>query len=92
MEKIGSVEAASMLVDDAVSSGRAREIWDQIMVDTGRPVSTNACLASFPGVLEKIGDYVGIIKNKTKLKRVVDAKAIAQRVAVEVLRRSSIRT
>ena len=62
-EKIGSVGAASMLVDDAVSSGRSREIWDQIMADTGRPTSFNACLASFSGVLEKIGDYVGIIKS-----------------------------
>ena len=81
-----------MLVNEAVSSGKGREIWDQIMEDSGRTSSFNACLAPFPGVLEKIGDYVGIIKNKTKLKRVVDAKAIAQRVAVEVLRRSSIRT
>ena len=91
---IRSSKAVSMLVDEAVSNGKGRVIWDQLMDDhAGRTTSSNnACLASFPGVLEKIGDYVGIIKNKTKLKRVVDAKAIAQRVAVEVLRRSSIRT
>lgn len=76
-----------MLVNEAVSSGKGREIWDQIMADTGRPVSTNACLASFPGILEKIGDYVGIIKNKTELKRAADAKSIAESVSVEELLR-----
>ena len=80
-----------MLVDDAVLSGRSREIWDQLTADAGRKTSSNSCLASFPGVLEKIGDYVGIIKNKTKLKRVADAKAIAQSVTVDELRRSSRR-
>ena len=90
-KRIRSVEAASMLVNDAVLSGRAHEIWDQIMEDSGRTSSFNACLASFPGVLEKIGDYVGIIKSKTKLKRVADAKAIAQSLTVAELRRSSRR-
>ena len=91
-EKIRSDEAASMLVDDAVSGGRAREIWDQLMADAGRTTSSNSCLASFPGVLEKIGDYVGIIKSKKKLKRAADAKfAVQSYVTVERLRRWSRR-
>ena len=90
-KRIGSLEAASMLVDEAVSNGKGRDIWDQLMADAGRTSSSNSCLASFPGVLEKIGDYVGIIKNKTKFKRVADAKAIAQRVNADELRRSSRR-
>ena len=90
-KKIRSAEAASMIVDDIVLSGRAREIWDQLMADAGRTTSSNSCLASFPGALEKIGDYVGIIKSKTKLKRVADAKAAVQSVAVERLQLSSRR-
>ena len=75
--RIGSV-GASMLVDEAVTKGKSRDIWDSLLTDIGRTASANACLASFDGVLEKIGDYVGIIKNKTKLKRIADSKAIAK--------------
>ena len=86
--RIRSDAAASMIVDDVISNGRALEVWDRQMADAGRATSFNSCLAPFPGVLEKIGDYVGIIKNKTKLKRVIDAKAIAQNVTIEELLRS----
>ena len=88
--RIKSDEAASILVDEAVSNGKGRIVWDQLMADAVT-TSFNSCLASFPGVLEKIGDYVGIIKSKTKMKRVVDAKALAQSVTVDELRRSSRR-
>ena len=86
--RIKSEEAASLLVDEAVSSGKGRVIWDQLIADAVT-TSSNSCLASFPGVLEKIGDYVGIIKSKTKLKRIADAKAAAQSVTVEELQRLS---
>ena len=82
-KRIGTV-GASMLVDEAVANGKSRDIWDCLLVDIGRTASANACLSSFDGVLEKIGDYVGVIKSK-KLKRVADAEAIVQNVAIEDL-------
>lgn len=87
-ERVGSA-GASMLVDEAVCNGRAPDIWDTLLADIGRTTSVNACLVSFDGVLEKIGDYVGIIKSKTKLKRVADAKDTAQSVTVLELWRLS---
>jgi len=69
--RLGNVEAASMFVDGAISNGNVRDIWDKLM-------PSNACLASFPGVLEKIADYVGIIKSKPELRRVEGAHAAAK--------------
>ena len=83
--RIGSVEAASMLVDTAVKDGSERDIWDQLIVDSGRTTSSNSCLASFDGVLEKIGDYVGIIREGKKIKRVKTAQDIARNVTTEDL-------
>jgi len=79
-ERLGSVGAASILVDGAIANKNLRNAWDQLMVDVGRPTSTNACLAPFPGVLEKICDYVGIIKSKTKLRRIEDARIAAKEI------------
>jgi len=72
-EGIGSAGAASMLVGAANANGTTRDIWDQLMKDNGRPTSNNACLASFPGILEKIGDFVGIMKSKQKIRRIKSA-------------------
>ena len=83
--RIGSVEAASMLVDTAVKDGSERDIWDQLIADSGRTTSSNSCLASFDGVLEKIGDYVGIIREEKKIKRVKTAQDIARNVTTEDL-------
>ena len=82
-DRLGSVGAAAMLVDRAVSNGEGRIVWDKLMEDTGRP--TNACLASLDGVLEKIGDYVGIIRCKTRVRRVRDALDIASKITKEEL-------
>jgi len=76
-KRLGNVEAASMLVDGAVANGNSHDIWDQLMGGAGRPSSHNACLASFPGVLEKIADYVGIIK-RPELRRIEDARDAAK--------------
>ena len=83
--RIGSAEAASMLVDTAVKDGSDRDIWDQLIVDSGRTTSSNSCLASFDGVLEKIGDYVGIIKEGKKIARIKTAQEIARNITTEDL-------
>jgi len=59
--------------------------WSRPKEDAGavRLASNNACLAAFPGLLEKIGDYVGIIKNKTKVKRIEDALVLARSITME---------
>jgi uncharacterized protein Smg (DUF494 family) len=54
-------------------------------VDTDRPASNNACFAPYDGVLEKIGDFVGIIKNKTKVERIMSALNLAKTVTVDEL-------
>jgi hypothetical protein len=76
-ERLGSVGAASILVDGAIANGSLQDAWDQLM-----PTSTNACLAPFPGVLEKIGDYVGILKSKPKLRRIKGASFAAKEILV----------
>jgi len=86
-EGIGSVEAASMLVGAAMSNGITRDIWEQLMMDVGRPRSSNACLASHPGLLEKIGDFVGIIKSKKKMIRIYSALDLAPSITTTQLSR-----
>ena len=84
-KRLGSLGAASMLVDGAIENCTCRDIWNKLMADAGRTSSANACLASLNGVLEKIGDYVGIIKSETGLRRIRDAQNIARTVTKEQL-------
>ena len=68
-KKLGSEEAASFLVEEIEANGKGRALWKKLQSDIGRPESSNSCLAAHPGILERIGAYVGIVKNKTKLSR-----------------------
>jgi len=84
--KLGSARAASVLVDEAVSNGKGRVVWDLLLADVGRTISANACLAPFGGVLEKIGNFVGIIKSKARIKRLRDARHMVTNLTEEDLR------
>ena len=76
--RIGCAEAASLLVDETVSNGKGRSAWNQLMTATGRTTSANACLTPLKGVLEKISDYVGIVRSKASVARIQDALAITK--------------
>ena len=67
--KLGSETAATFLVEEVEANGKGRTLWDKLQSDIGRSKSSNSCLAAHPGILERIGAYVGIVKNKTKLSR-----------------------
>ena len=69
MKKLGSEESASIVVKEVEANGKGQALWDQLQSDIGRPESSNSCLAAHPGILERIGAYVGFVKSKTKLKR-----------------------
>ena len=70
-EKLGNAKAATLLVDGAISSGTHQTVWKEL---TRKPAN-NACLEGFPGVLERIADYVGITKSKSKLRKMVQFRA-----------------
>ena len=62
-KKTGNSEASSALVEGAIAVEKGKLVWDLLMADRRDPAN-NQCLGAFPGVLEKIGDYVGVIKSK----------------------------
>lgn len=63
MKKTGNSEASSALVEGAIAVDKGKIVWDLLMADRRHPAN-NQCLSAFPGVLEKIGEYVGVIKSK----------------------------
>ena len=85
--RTGCAETASLLVDETVSNGKGRAAWSQLMKATGRTTSANACLAPLKGVLEKISDYVGVVRSKTSVTRIRDTLAMTEeRITEEELR------
>ena len=69
VQKTGNVPASSMLMDSAVSVGNAKAIWDSFMAESRMP-ARNQCLGPFPGVLERIAEFVDVIKSKKELRNV----------------------
>ena len=65
IRKLGNEEAASIVLEDVVANGNGRALWDKLQSDIGRPKSSNLCLSAHPGILERIGAYVGFVKSKT---------------------------
>ena len=70
-KKLGNTKAAALLVDGAISNGTHRTVWKELM----RKPADNACLSAFPGVLERIADYVGVTKSKSKMRRIMQFRA-----------------
>ena len=69
MKKLGSEEAASIVAEEVDANGKGRALWDKLQSDIGRSKSSNSCLAAHPGILERIGAYVGFMKSKLKISR-----------------------
>lgn len=65
-KKVGSDECASYLIDGAISIGRGQAVW----VGLVRKPALNSCLASLPGITERIASFVGTGMTKKKLERV----------------------
>ena len=69
VQKTGNSEASFALVEGAIAVEKGKFVWDSLMADRQRrDPANNHCLGAFTGVLQKIGDYVGVIKSKNKRK------------------------
>ena len=62
VQKTGNSFASSVLVDCAVEQGFGRAVWDSFMEKCRAP-ARNQCLGPFPGVLERIAEFVGVVKS-----------------------------
>jgi len=80
-KKLGSAEAALLVVQGAIAIGNCRAVWDKLL----RTYPTNSCLAPFPGIVENIAEYVGFTKSKSKMKRLKEFRAIISMLTVEDL-------
>ena len=69
-KKLGNTKAAALLVDGSIANGTYRTVWKELT----KPAD-NACLEAFPGVLERIADYVGVTKSKSKMRRMMQFRA-----------------
>ena len=69
-KKLGNTKAAALLVDGSISTGTDRTVWKELT----KPAD-NACLEAFSGVLERIADYVGVTKSKSKMRRMMQLRA-----------------
>lgn len=83
--KLGSEGAASIVIEEIQANGKGRALWDQLQSDIGRPESSITCLSACPGILERIGAYVGILKSKTKLSRLRTFHGIALHLTISNL-------
>lgn len=77
-KKVGSDECASYLIDGAISIGKGQAVWDDLV----RKPALNSCLASLPGVTERIASYVGAGMTKKKLERVRQFREILPTIMV----------
>ena len=64
-KKLGSIDAATLIVGNAVAMGNCRDLWEELL----ETFPTNSCLASFPGISETIAEYAGFIKGSTEIRR-----------------------
>ena len=85
VKKLGSEGAASIVIEEIKANGKGRALWDQLQSDIGRPESSNSCLLAYPGILERISAYVGILKSKTKLSRLRTFHVIALHLTISNL-------
>ena len=69
VQKTGNFLASSMLLDSAVAHGSAKAIWDSFMAQSRSP-ARNKCLGSFPGVLERIAEFLGVVKSKKERRNI----------------------
>jgi len=83
--KLESKQAALMIIEEIGANGKGRDVWNQLLAGRGRPQSTNACLGTFPGVLERIGDFVGVLKSKAKVKRAREFRSISSKLTISDL-------
>ena len=78
-EKPRNVLSAKVPVDGTISNGTCRSVWGELK----RKPANNACLEAFPGVLERIADYVGITKSKSKVRKMVQFRAAISSLSVD---------
>ena len=85
IRKLGNEDAASIVAEDVGAIGNGQALWDKLQSDIGRPKSSNSCLSAHPGILERIGAYVGFVKSRTKLKRLRSFHEIASELTISNL-------
>ena len=85
VKKLGSEGAASIVIEEIKANGKGRALWDQLQSDIGRPESSNSCLLAYPGILERVGAYLGILKSKKELSRLRTFHGIALHLTISNL-------
>ena len=82
-KKVGSDKCASYLIDGAISIGKGQAVWDDLV----RKPALNSCLASLPGVTERIASFVGAAMTKKKLERVRQFREILSTILIGEIHR-----